>query len=152
MAYYTTTTIAIAPKLKFTHLETPKKNKVTGAAEFCEAIGIKYTKTALASIFEASRKQVDYALNSEDLRTGKHSESKQSNPRKLTERDLDRVELFLIENGPEGHELTWDDIVSQFGYEVTGKTLRLNMESRRVYTFIATEKPYVDEKLAKLRV
>jgi len=69
-------------------------------------IGIKYTKTALASTFEASHKQVDYALNSEDLRTSKHSESKQSNPQKLTKCDLDRIELFLIENRPESHELT----------------------------------------------
>ena len=147
-----TTTQAMAPKREFSQLETPQKNKVTGAAEFCKAMGIKYTKTALARHFKVSRKQVDYALNSQDLRTGRCSEPKKDNPRKLTERDLDHVELFLVENGREGHELTWDELAAQFEYGVTGETLRLNMAPRRVFTFIAAEKPQIDERLAKLRV
>jgi len=43
------------------------------------------------------------------------------------ERDLDRVELFLIENGAKGHELTWDKLALQFRFEVTSQTLCLNM-------------------------
>ena len=113
---------------------------------------MEYSKSALARHSKVSRKQVDYALAPEDLRTGRHSESKNENPSKLSERDLDRVELFLTENGPEGHELTWDKLVSQFGYEVTAKTLRLNMAPRRIFSFIAAEKPYIDKKLAKVRL
>ena len=73
---------------------------------------MEYSKSALARHFKVSRKQFDYALASEDLRTGRHSESKKEDPRKLSERNLDHVELFWIENRPEGHELTWDKLVS----------------------------------------
>jgi len=96
----------MAPKHGLSQLEILKKNKVTGAAKFCDAIGVKYTKTALARYFKVSRKQVNYALESTDLWTSRHSESKKENLQKLTERDLDHVELFLIENSAEGHELT----------------------------------------------
>jgi len=113
---------------------------------------VEYCKSALACYLKVSRKQVDYALASEDLRTSRHSESKKENLQKLSERDLDRVELFLTKNGPEGHELTWDKLVSQFGYEVTAKTLRLNMAPQRIFSFIAAEKPYINEKLAKVRL
>ena len=35
----------------YTQLETPKKNKIIGAAQFCEENGYKYTKASLASTF-----------------------------------------------------------------------------------------------------
>jgi len=68
------------------------------------------------------------------------------------ERDLDRVELFLIENGAKDHELTWDKLALQFRFEVTSQTLCLNMAPRAVYTFLAAKKPWIDKKLAKLCV
>ena len=96
----------MAPKRNFSQLKTLKKNKVTSIAEFCDTIGVEYSKSALACHFKVSHKQVDYVLASEDLRTSRYSESKKENLRKLSERDLDHVELFLTENRPEGHELT----------------------------------------------
>ena len=65
---------------------------------------------------------------------------------------MDRVEQFIIENGPEGHELNWDELVDQFGFNITGQTLRIRMSERSVYTFNPVKKPWVHEKLAKLRV
>ena len=85
------------------HLKTPKKNQIRGAAKFCDDNGIKYTKKSLATTFEATRHQVDYALQSAELRTRRWSESKVDNRRKLSERDLDRVERFIDDNGPKGH-------------------------------------------------
>lgn len=142
----------MAPKRKYSQLDTPKKNKIIGAAQFARVHGIKYTQTSLAVTFEVSRSQVSYALDSELDRTGKQSELKVTNHQKLTERDLDRVELFLVENGSDGHTLTWDELASQFGFEVIGQTLRLRMAERAVGTFIAAEKPWIDPKLAAMRV
>ena len=85
------------------HLETPKKNQIRGAAKFCDDNGIKYTKKSLATTFEATRSQVDYALQSAEPRTGRWSESKKDNPKKLSKRDLDRVERVINDNSSEGH-------------------------------------------------
>ena len=90
-------------KLLYTQLKTPKKNRIIGAAQFCEENGYKYTKVSLASTFKASRKQVDTALQSKELRTGRSSQSKAENLRKLTERNKDHVQLAIEENGPKGY-------------------------------------------------
>jgi len=142
----------MANERKAEQLETPQKNKITGAAEFCAAKGIEATLTKLAAVFHASRYQVYYVLQSTTNRTLQRSSIRTSNAKKLSEQDLTRVEEFLTSNGPEGHELTWDELGQQFDLEVTGRTLRNNMAARRVYKFIAAEKPYIDEKLAKLRI
>lgn len=131
----------MAPKRKYKQLETPEKNKIAGAVEFCQAKGIPFTKTAISEVFSVSRHQIDTALQSETLRSAKRSEIRASNAKKLPERDLDRVERFLVENGPGGHELTWDELASQFGFEVQGATLRERMATRRAFMFLAAEKP-----------
>lgn len=69
----------MAPKRRYTQLETPKKNRIVGAVEFCEAQGIQYSQTAIARTFGASRNQVAYALGSDLERTGKYSNIKASN-------------------------------------------------------------------------
>lgn len=46
-------------------LETPQKNRIRGAVEFAEFLGVKYTKIQLATKFKATRQQVDYALKSD---------------------------------------------------------------------------------------
>jgi hypothetical protein len=142
----------MAPKRVTKHLETPQKNKIRGAAEFCEQQGISYTKTALARTFSVSRSQVDYALEGDALRTSKSSKLKAKNAMKLTERDLDHVELFLESNGFEGHELSWSELIYQFGFEVHPDTLRRRMAKRLVFTFVAVTKPFLDENLAELRL
>lgn len=134
------------------HLQTPKKNRIKGAVEFATLKGLKISNTELALLFKVSRDQVAYALQSEDERTRRRSDLKRTNAQKLTERDLDRVELFLRENGPEGHQLSWAELLDQFGFEITPRTLRDRLAKRSVFTYIAVEKPYLDEKLATLRV
>ena len=138
-------------KVSYTQLETPKKNKIIGAAQFCEENGYKYTKVSLASTFKASRKQVDTALQSKELRTGRSSQSKADNPRKLTERDKDHIQLTIEENGPEGHQLSWSELVDQFGFDVDARTLRSAMAPRGYFTFIPASKPYIDDEKAALR-
>ena len=87
------------------NLDTLQKNKIRGAAEFCKKQGIKFTKSSLAATFEVSRNQVNYTLASDASRTSSLSISKEENPKKLSERNLDHVEITIKENGPEGHEL-----------------------------------------------
>ena len=94
-----------AIKMPSSQLDTPQKNKIRSAAEFCEKQGIKFTKTSLATTFETTRDQVTYALASDTSRTGRSSISKKENPRKLTERDLDYVEVAIEANRPKGYEL-----------------------------------------------
>jgi len=52
----------MAPKRKYTQLETPQKNQIIGVAKLCEAQGIEYSKTAIASIFNTIHNKVNYAL------------------------------------------------------------------------------------------
>ena len=94
-------------------LRTPRKNKIRGAAEFCTRKGIPYTKTELGRMFGASRMQVDYALqdHDDDDRTQLNSSLQAQNARKLTERNLDHVELVIEDNGPEGHDLNWHELI-----------------------------------------
>ena len=134
------------------NLNTPQKNKIRGAAEFCEKQGIKFTKSSLAATFEVSRNQVNYALASDASRTSSSSISKEENPKKLSERDLDHVKIAIEENGPEGHELDWAELNNQFGFGVHLRTLKDNINNRGLYTFVAAQKPYVSKGLAKARV
>ena len=109
------------------NLDTPQKNNIRGAAEFCEKQGIKFTKSSLATTFEVTRNQANYALASDTSRTGRSSISKQENPRKLTERDSDHVEIAIKSNGLEGYELDWAELNDQFGFGVHPQTLRDNI-------------------------
>ena len=138
--------------LSYTQLETQKKNNIIGAAQFCEENGYKYTKASLASTFKASRKQVDTALQSKELRTSRSSQSKAENPRKLTERNKDHVQLAIEENSPKGHQLNWLELVDQFGFDVDVRTLRSTMAPRGYFTFIAASKPYINDEKATLRL
>ena len=77
---------------------------------------------------------------------------KADNHKKLSERDLDRVELFLIENGFDGHKLTWDKIAQNFSFEVIRQTLHLQISKEGVYSFVAASKTTIDNRLASLYV
>ena len=91
---------------------------------------------------------MDTALQSKELRTGRSSQSKAENPKKLTERNKDHVQLAIEENGPKGHQLNWSKLVDQFGFDVHPRTLRSAMVPRGYFTFVAASKPYVtDEKV-----
>jgi hypothetical protein len=68
----TTTTTMPSQSLKrraFTQLDTPKKNRIIGAVQFAQANGVKYTRQSIASQFEATTNQVDYALKHDSERT-----------------------------------------------------------------------------------
>lgn len=140
------------PKRVSQNLRTPKKNMIRGAAAFCAQKGIKFTKSDLIRVFQVTRHQVDYALESDTGRTKHLSELKAHNHRKLTERDLDRVELFIKSNGYKGGALSWDELNQHFEFDVHPITLRERMRERLIFTFVAVAKPYLDAKLAAHRV
>lgn len=97
--------------------------------------------------------QVDYALQDHDNdRTQFNSSLRSQNARKLSKRDLDHVENVIEDTGPEGHDLNWYELVDQFGFECTARTLRNAMNSRSFFVFIAADKPWIDEALAAKRV
>jgi hypothetical protein len=106
-------------------LRTPKKNRIRGTADFCERRGIPYTKADIGRVFDAIRRQVDYALKDYDdnRRTQLHTELRGNNTRKLIDYDLIRVKRVIEENGPEGHDLSWYELVQQFSFNVTTQTL-----------------------------
>jgi hypothetical protein len=71
---------------------------------------------------------------------------------KLTERDLDRVELFLDDTNFDGHALNWDELVMNFGFDISGQTLQRRMNQRNFFLFIACNKPWIPEIAAARRV
>jgi len=75
----------MAPKRKYTQLETPQKNRIIRTAKFCEVQGIEYSKTAIASTFNTACNNVNYTLQSECNRTSRRSELKAWNNKKLSE-------------------------------------------------------------------
>ena len=137
---------------QYTTLETPQKNRILRAVQILQSKGIKYTKKELSQEFGVTRNQIDYTLAKGPGRTQKRSQLKAKNNEKLTERDLDRVEEFIKNNGPEGHHINWAELLDQFGFNIDWKTLRDRMAPRSIFTFVPSQKPHIGEKLAKKRV
>ena len=97
------------------------------------------------SIFEATRDQVDYALSSTTSRTARSTGARGDNAKKQSERGLDQVERVLEENGFEGHELNWSELVDQFGFDIHPETLQRRMKERGFDSFVAYTKPSISE-------
>lgn len=112
------------------HLDTPKKARFRGAADFLEKQGQRVNKSQLVSRYQVSRDQVTYALQSPNDRVNHRSQRKRRNAEKPTVRDLDRVELVIQNNGFEGYALNWAGLLDQFGFNVTPHTLRTRMQKR----------------------
>ena len=79
-------------------LETPKKNRIIGAVQALNSIGIDWHINQIGDIFEATQKQVRNAIKSDTERTKTSSKLKARNHEKLTERDLNYVCEFINNN------------------------------------------------------
>ena len=132
--------------------DTPKKNRIAGAAQVLEAKGIPYTQNELGEIFEATSKQVRNAIHTTSERTKKRSALKAKNHLKLTERDLDRVCVFIDENEEEAKDLSWDELNQQFGFTCKWETLRKRLQQRGYGFFKSVSFKWIDEDLAEYRV
>lgn len=139
-------------KRSYSQLETPKKNRIIGAAQFAASKGLKYTRKDLATEFKVTTNQVDYALKSTSQRTQKASEIKAENHKILSERDLDRVEAWLENADFDGHALNWDELAINFDLPITGQTLQQRFNQRNIFSFVACDKPWIPEKQAAKRV
>lgn len=133
-------------------LDTPKKQRIAGGAQALEAKGIPYTQKFLEDTFEASNKQVRNALSSSTERTKKRSQLKARNHEKLSERDVDRVCQFLDENEEMAKDLTWAELVDQFGFPIHWVTMRNRLHKRGYFIFRSVSFEWIDEELAKYRV
>ena len=98
-------------------LETPKKQRIVGAAQILEAKGLPYTQKELGEIFEATPRQVKWAIQSTSERTKKRSALKAKNHEKLSERDVDRICLYIDENEDLVKDLNWQGLLDQFGFD-----------------------------------
>ena len=135
--------------MPYHQLETSQKASIKGAIQFCRAKRIPYTQKELASIFKVSRNQIHFAIQSDTQRTKKRSGLKAWNKRNISERDLDRVELFLDNNAWDGHAINWAELVDQFGFNFIPQTLKEHMAKRSIYTFFPCAKPWINEKPAR---
>lgn len=140
------------PKKQYTQLDTPKKNPIIGAVEFANSLGVEWTRKAVALKFKATTDQVDYALKSDTERTKKSSELKAKNHEIITERDLDEIEAWLANTDFDGHTLNWNELCVNFELNTTGQALQQRMQSRNIFSFIACDKQWVDDRTAAFRV
>lgn len=131
--------------------DTPKKNRIAGAAQFCEAKGIPYTQKELGDIFEATQNQVRKATHDSSERTKKASITKAKNHEKLSERDVDRVCQFM-DTVDEASDLNWTELLDQFGFNVKPQTLKRRLQKRGYFIFKSVSFNYIDEDLAEYRV
>ena len=132
--------------------DTPKKNRIAGAAQVLKAKGIPYTQKELGDIFEATPKQVRNAIHTTSERTKKRSTLKARNNEKLTERDVDRVCLFIDKNEELVKDLSWDKLLQQFKFECKWETLRRRLYERGYGFFRSVSFKQIDEDLAEYRV
>ena len=133
-------------------LETPKKQRIVGAAQILEAKGISYTQKELTEIFEATPKQVRNALQSNSERTKKRSQIKAKNHQKLSERDVDRMCLFMDENKELVQDLNWQELLDQFGFDCHWEIVRRRLHKRGYFIFKSVSFNWVEPELAAYRV
>ena len=133
-------------------LETPKKQRIVGAAQILEAKGLPYTQKELGEIFEATPRQVKWAIQSTSERTKKRSALKAKNHKKLSERDVDRICLYIDENEDLVKDLNWQGLLDQFGFDCHWETLRRKLHERGYFIFKSVSFEWVDPDLAEYRV
>ena len=133
-------------------LETPKKNRIIGAKQLADSLKIDCTQKQLGEIFEATPKQVSYAIKSETERTKKRSKLKALNHQKLTERDVDKVCQYIDENEELVKELDWESLLNQFGFEIHWKTFKGRLQERGYFIFKSVSFKWIDSELAEYRV
>ena len=132
-------------------LETPKKDRIIGAKQLIDSLGIECTQKQLAEIFEATHKQVRYSINSDTERTKKRSELKALNHQKLTERDLDRACHFIDTNGESAKDLNWKELLDQFGFDCHWDTLKNRLHERGYGLFKSVSFDWIEPELAAYR-
>jgi hypothetical protein len=151
-----------------THLTTPKKARIRGAADFNNAHSIPYFHTDLFKFYEVSKQQ-GWAILKEGFEKqpgeadpnisfdrGHHNNPSipENRGRKslLSPKQIERADRFLQEAGWEARVLTWDQLAQELDFDVSGWTMKRALGSMDYHKCIACTKGWVSQQVAKKRV
>jgi hypothetical protein len=145
-------------KRGISHVDTPRKARIKGAAEFMDAMGIQYFKTDLFNFHNVSRQQ-GYAILAEseqadDRRLEHHLYKPETRGRKLllSQDQIREADRFLQDVGWEACIFTWGQLAHELDFGVSGRTMKRAMGSMDYHKCVACTKGWVSKRVAKKRV
>jgi transposase len=134
---------------------TPQKAKVQGTIEYFEAKNIPHHKTDVFKHFRAS-KSSGYEILAEGSSAQRIDILVENNPshrtRKITPQKLREMERILENKGIEARGLTWEQLGTKVGLNVSGKTVQRALGTLEYHKFIACKKGWVNKQTAAKRV
>jgi hypothetical protein len=139
------------------NIETPRKARIKGAADYMDHLGLKYNHMDLFRYHNVS-KEAGWALLRTDQelfdRTHHNNEAVQEQrgrPPLLSHKDLERADKFLQDIGWDARVMTWDQICEELSLPCGGHTLKDHLGSMDYHKCIACCKGWVSPKLAEKR-
>ena len=139
-------------------IDTPKKARIKGAADYLDHLGIKFNHNDLFRYHGISKRQ-GWAILSQDREqmdrrhhTNELLQENRGRKRKLSAKELEQADRFLQDVGWDARILTWDQLASELDYGVSGQTLRTHLGSMDYHKCIACTKGWVSQRTAKMRV
>ncbi|KAF2629618.1 hypothetical protein BU25DRAFT_316607, partial [Macroventuria anomochaeta] len=140
-----------------TNLDSPRKARICGAANFNDAPGIKYSKTDLFKFNGVCRSCGYEILGLDNLaadRTLNNSIYQETCgwPHVISQKKLHEIERFLQDEGWDARVKTWDELVEEFDLDCAGETLCAHTGSLDYHKCIACCKGWVSQRCVRQRV
>ena len=146
------------PKILIREIETPKKAKIKGAAEFMDAKGITYLHSDLFRFYGVNKQQGWAILSDKSDESSRRHYNRQTSPEKrgrkalLSPSQVRQADRFLQDVGWDARVLTWPQLAQELDFGVSGRTLQRALGSLEYSKCIACTKGWVSQRCAKIRV
>lgn len=139
------------------HYQTPKKARLRGAHDFLVAKGIEFRKTDLFEFFEVPARSGYRILKGASDRTRHYDPDLSNNrgkQRKITEKDLDKLEALYTDKGFKAKRLPWATaaIEARINTDATNQTIQRAAETRELFKRLAKEVNYKDNQEIQRRL
>jgi transposase len=137
------------------HVPTPIKSKIIkGAVEFCDKIGISYSKEDVFRTFNVSHATGWRALSNQPRRHHNEPTTYETRGRhsKVTPQKIREMERILEEDEFEARALTWEQLGYEVGLECSERTIQRAMSTMDYHKCVVCRKGWVNEKTARRRV
>lgn len=138
-----------------TEYTTPQKAKVQGTIEYLEAKGLPYSKADVFRHFQVS-KSAGWEIIKEGTSARRLDTIVEYNPRgpsrQISIQKIREMEEILENEGIEGRGYTWEQLGTEVGLEVSGRTVKRALQSLEYHKCVACRKGWVNRQTAEKRV
>jgi len=134
---------------------TSTKAKVQGTVSYLQAKGIPFFKEDVFRHFQVLHAS-GYRMLKPETSSRRYDTLVMHNPshhpRTITPEKLREMEMILENEGIEARGLTWEQLGTEVGLDVSGCTVRRALGTLEYYKCIACKKGWVNEQTAEKRV